>query len=59
MYSGGLEMLFDNKHKHNLSIPTKDVDGSPASVKFLANCLCDKIMGDSRKELFVVDGTVY
>lgn len=59
IYSGGLEMLFANKNKHKISIPTKDPQGSPANIQFLVRYLCDNLMDDSRQELFAIDGYVY
>jgi ubiquitin related modifier 1 len=59
IYSGGLEMLFENKNKHNITISAKDKRGSPIDIKFLVHYLCDNLMRDSRKELFVVDESVY
>lgn len=58
-HSGGLEILFDNKSKHKISIPKHSPDGSLANIKFLVDYLCDNIMKDSRKELFVVENDVY
>jgi ubiquitin related modifier 1 len=57
-YSGGLEILFGNQKKYSLSIPAKDEAHAPASVAFLVRYLCDKVMKDPRKELFVLDDTV-
>lgn len=51
--TGGLELLFDNIPTHNLSIPSKQQDGSPVTMKFLINWLVENVMGDSRKEMFV------
>jgi Urm1 (Ubiquitin related modifier) len=58
-FSGGLEMLFENKNKHKINIPANDPQGSPTNIKSLVHHLCDNVMRDSRKELFVVDGSVY
>jgi Urm1 (Ubiquitin related modifier) len=52
-------MLFGNKNKHKVSIPAKDVDGLPVNIKYLVAYICQNIMQDSRKELFVVDDAVY
>lgn len=52
-------MLFNNKTKHKISIPAEDVQGSPANIRFLVRYLCDNIMKDPRRELFVVEGSVY
>lgn len=57
-FTGGLEMLFDNRRKHKISIPKNDPDGSPVNINFLVRYLSDKIMKDSRKELFVVESAV-
>lgn len=58
-YSGGLEILFANQKKYDLDLPAKDESGEPANVAFLVRHLCDKVMKDPRKELFVLDDTVY
>ncbi|EMD90770.1 hypothetical protein COCC4DRAFT_68609 [Bipolaris maydis ATCC 48331] len=57
-FSGGLEILFANQKKYDLSLPTKDESGKPTNVAFLVRFLCDNVMKDPRKELFVLDGTV-
>jgi ubiquitin related modifier 1 len=56
--SGGLEILFRNQKKYSLSLPAKDESGAPATVAFLVRYLCDNLMKDPRKELFVLDDTV-
>ena len=58
VYSGGLELLFDNRKKYSLSIPSKDHTGAPSNVAFLVRYLCDKVMKDPRKDMFVLDDTV-
>ncbi|KAF7513601.1 Ubiquitin- modifier 1 [Endocarpon pusillum] len=57
-FTGGLEMLFNNKRKHKISIPTQDARGLPVNINLLVRYLCENVMNDSRKELFVVDGTI-
>lgn len=57
-HSGGLEILFGNQKKYTISLPTQDESGTPANVAFLVRHLCDKLMKDPRKELFVLDDTV-
>jgi ubiquitin related modifier 1 len=57
LHSGGLELLFDNETKHKVKIPSK-TDESPTTVAFLIKYLCDNLMRDSRKELFVLDGSM-
>jgi ubiquitin related modifier 1 len=54
-FSGGLEMLFSNKRQHALSIPAADQDGKPADIACLIDHLCQNVMDDSRKDLFVLD----
>ncbi|KAF2397917.1 ubiquitin related modifier 1 [Trichodelitschia bisporula] len=57
-FTGGLEMLFSNKRKHNISLPSKDASGAPANINFLVEYLCKHVMKDPRKDLFVLDDTV-
>jgi ubiquitin related modifier 1 len=56
--SGGLEMLFGNQKKYSITLPAKDESGAPANVAFLVRYLCDKLMKDPRKELFILDDAV-
>lgn len=51
-------MLFSNVKEHKVSLPAKDKQGSPATVDFLVGYLCQELMKDHRKELFVQEGTV-
>ena len=51
-------MLFSNQRIHKIVVPAKDDSGTPANVAFLVRHLCDHVMKDTRKELFVLDGTV-
>lgn len=55
---GGLEMLFADQRKHTLTVSAKDEEGKPVTVGWLVNYLCEKVMKDSRKEMFVLDGHV-
>ncbi|KAK5654843.1 hypothetical protein OQA88_6879 [Cercophora sp. LCS_1] len=57
-FSGGLEMLFDNKRRHSLSIPANDKNAKPANIAFLIEYLCENAMKDPRAELFVLDGHI-
>ncbi|KAF5659195.1 ubiquitin-like modifier 1 [Fusarium heterosporum] len=57
--SGGLEMLFSNKRQHTLVIPAADQDGQPANIAYLIEHLCQNVMDDSRKDLFVLDNHLY
>ncbi|KKY25547.1 putative beta-grasp fold ferredoxin-type [Phaeomoniella chlamydospora] len=57
-FTGGLEMLFEDKAQHKIVIPSTDDSGSPVNIKFLVNYLCENVMKDPRKDLFVLDGAV-
>ncbi|QDS75888.1 hypothetical protein FKW77_002144 [Venturia effusa] len=57
-FTGGLEMLFSHKRKHEISIPLKEKSGSKPTVQDLVQYLCDNLMKDTRKELFVLDDSV-
>ncbi|KAG9204361.1 Ubiquitin- modifier 1 [Epicoccum nigrum] len=57
-FSGGLELLFANQKKYTLSISSKDEAGAPSNVAFLVKHLCDNVMKDPRKDMFVLDGSV-
>ncbi|KAF2503058.1 ubiquitin related modifier 1 [Lophium mytilinum] len=57
-FSGGLEMLFSNQRKLDFSIAAKDESGLNSNVAFLVRYLCDNVMKDPRKDLFVLDDTV-
>jgi len=57
--SGGLELLFSNQRTHKLQLPAVDPSTTSATtIAYLVGHLAT-LMADSRKELFVVDGTVY
>lgn len=51
-------MLFSDQRKHQISLPTKDERGDRPNLAFLVRYLCDNVMKDQRKELFVMDDTV-
>lgn len=55
---GGLELLFSNRRKHQVALPTTDENGKSANLAFLVRYLCENLMVDRRKEMFVVEGTV-
>lgn len=57
-HSGGLELLFANQKKYTLSIPSKDETGAASNVAFLVRHLCDNVMKDPRKDMFVLDDSV-
>ncbi|PTB67982.1 ubiquitin related modifier 1 [Trichoderma citrinoviride] len=54
-FSGGLEMLFSDQRRHSLDLPAKDQDGKPSTIAFLIQYLCEHVMKDTRKELFVLE----
>ena len=56
--SGGLEMLFSNQRKHRLSLPGSDEKGCPTNMAYLVRYLCENLMSDARRDMFVVDNTV-
>ena len=51
-------MLFSNERKISLSVPSKDENGASTNIAYLVHHLCDNVMKDPRKDLFVLDGTV-
>ncbi|RPB25300.1 ubiquitin-like modifier 1, partial [Terfezia boudieri ATCC MYA-4762] len=57
--SGGLELMFNNKDSHEIRLPSK-VPGTSesANIKYLLKYLCDELMTDTRKELFVLDDAI-
>ncbi|GAO17164.1 uncharacterized protein UV8b_02731 [Ustilaginoidea virens] len=54
-FSGGLEMLFADQQHHSLKVPSKDEHGQPANLAFLIHHICENVMKDTRKELFILD----
>ncbi|KAI5284427.1 Ubiquitin- modifier 1 [Ascosphaera aggregata] len=57
-FTGGLEMLFSNERRHKISLPSLNESGEPSDIAFLVRYLCDNVMKDPRKELFLLDGSV-
>ena len=51
-------MLFSNKRKHHIVIPAQNDNGQPANVAYLVDYLCQNVMKDPRKDLFVLEDTV-
>jgi ubiquitin related modifier 1 len=51
-------MLFSNKRKHEIAMPIRNSNSSP-TVKDLVEYLCENIMQDPRKDLFVLDDSVF
>ncbi|GJN75304.1 ubiquitin related modifier 1 [Purpureocillium lilacinum] len=57
-FSGGLEMLFSDQRHHSVTLPSEARNGHAADIAFLIDHLCDHVMKDTRKELFVLDGHI-
>ncbi|KAK3721560.1 Ubiquitin-related modifier 1 [Vermiconidia calcicola] len=57
-FTGGLEMLFSDQRKHKISVPRVDGTGQPPNVGFLIQWLCENLMKDPRREMFVLDDSV-
>lgn len=57
-YSGGLEMLFSNERKHNVTLPARLNDGSQPNITYLLQHLVENVMKDERKELFILEDNV-
>jgi len=51
-------MLFSDQRKHELQMPMKSEEDGETMVKDLVIYLCEKVMKDKRKDMFVVDGKV-
>lgn len=51
-------MLFSDERTHRLSIPLKDEKEDPVTVGWLVHYLCNEVMKDTRKEMFILDGHV-
>lgn len=57
--SGGLEILFSNERKHNITLPARLDDASQPTIAYLLQHLVDNLMKDDRKELFIMEDNVY
>ncbi|KAK3116230.1 Ubiquitin- modifier 1 [Teratosphaeriaceae sp. CCFEE 6253] len=57
-FTGGLELLFSNQRKHKISIPTTDPQKEPSNVGYLVKWLCENLIKDPRKEMFVLEDSV-
>ncbi|KAK4184309.1 ubiquitin-related modifier 1 [Podospora australis] len=57
-FSGGLEMLFSNKRRHQVSLPSLTPEGQPATIAYLIDYLCKNLISDPRTDLFVLDGHI-
>lgn len=52
-------MLFSHQRSHTLTIPAADKGGRASTIAYLIDYLCDHVMDDSRKDLFVLDNHLY
>lgn len=52
-------MLFSNQRSHRIQIPAKDSSEQPANVGFLVRHLCENLMKDKRKDLFVLEDRMW
>jgi ubiquitin related modifier 1 len=52
-------LLFSNQRNHKVSLPAQDQDGKPANIAFLIKHLCENLMTDQKRELFLLDESVY
>ncbi|KAI9923560.1 Ubiquitin-related modifier 1 [Aspergillus wentii] len=57
-FTGGLEMLFSNERKHNITLPSQLSDGSRPNITYLLQHLVEHVMKDQRKELFILEDNV-
>jgi len=51
-------MLFDNISKHSVALPRLDAAGHPTTMGALIKYICEHLIKDPRKELFVLDGSM-
>lgn len=52
-------MLFSDRRHHTITIPAHSSDGKPVTIAHLIHHLCEDVMKDSRKEMFVLDDHMY
>ncbi|KAJ5825493.1 ubiquitin related modifier 1 [Penicillium riverlandense] len=57
-FTGGLELLFSNKRKHNVTLPASLDDGTRPNIAYLLRYLVDNVMQDQRKEMFIMEDNV-
>lgn len=48
-------MLFSDERKHRIEVPAKDDNGIATNVGWLVGHLCEELMKDPRKEMFVLE----
>ncbi|KAJ5204038.1 ubiquitin related modifier 1 [Penicillium cinerascens] len=57
-FTGGLELLFSNERKHNITLPAQMDDGSQPNIAYLVRYLVDNVMKDQRQEMFIMEDNV-
>ncbi|KAK0945280.1 Ubiquitin-related modifier 1 [Friedmanniomyces endolithicus] len=57
-FTGGLELLFSNQRKHQVTLPARGTEGTPSTVGYLVKWLCENLIKDPRKDMFVLDDSV-
>ena len=51
-------MLFSDERKHKIEVPAQDDKGNAVTVGWLVDYLCEELMKDTRKDMFLLDGHV-
>ncbi|RDA95760.1 hypothetical protein CP533_5138, partial [Ophiocordyceps camponoti-saundersi (nom. inval.)] len=49
-------MLFADQRHHSLTLPAQDSEGGRPTMGYLIDHLCQHVIQDTRKHLFVLDG---
>ncbi len=49
-------MLFSNQRTHKIDLPSVDEKGDKVTIAYLVKYLCEEVMKDKRREMFVVEG---
>lgn len=57
-FTGGLEILFGDTCKHSINVPAKSRSGDAMTAGGLIDYVCENMMTDPRKDMFVLDGHV-
>jgi len=51
-------MLFSNQRRHQIIVPIVDTHGQSPNMATLIKWLCDNLMKDPRKDMFVLDDSM-
>ncbi|KAI9667207.1 MAG: Ubiquitin- modifier 1 [Bathelium mastoideum] len=58
-FTGGLELLFSKTRQHRILLPSVDPSGQqPTTIAYLIHWLCNNLMTDDRREMFILDDCV-